>query len=87
MKEKLKTLADHYGLTNQLHQTQEECGELVQAISKYRRNKDIKGLVEEIADIEIMTSQLKYLMQIEQEVADMKAFKVERQLGRIENGQ
>ena len=81
----VQNIAKHYGLINQLHQTQEECGELVQAISKYFRNKDIAGVIEEIADIEIMTSQIKYLMKIEQAVVDMKTFKLERQLGRIED--
>lgn len=81
----LAKIADHYGLENQLNQTQEECGELVQAISKYRRKKDIKGLVGEIADVKIMLYQLEYLLGIEDDVLITEALKVERQLGRIKD--
>jgi NTP pyrophosphatase (non-canonical NTP hydrolase) len=43
----------------------EECGELTQAISKFWRRQDngtLSDLCEEIADVENMCSQLRYIM-------------------------
>lgn len=62
----IHNIADHYGIDGQISVTQEECAELIQAISKFRRypnNKDIlKSLVEEIADVRIMIAQIEYLL-------------------------
>ena len=57
-------IADHYGKENQLRQLQEECGELIQAVSKHLRGKDPTGekLMEELADVEVMIAQIKYLL-------------------------
>ena len=54
----LKYIANHYGLKHQLVKCKEELGELIKAIDSL----DEKAIVEEIADVEIMTEQLKYLM-------------------------
>ncbi len=55
-------IAEYYGLDHQLGLLQEECGELVQAISKYHRYHDMGLLIEEIADVEVVIAQIKYLL-------------------------
>lgn len=66
--------AEHYGLECQLNQLQEECGELIQAVNKFRRSQGngqptpmtIKEafhlLVEEMVDVSIMIEQIEYLL-------------------------
>lgn len=81
--EDLKYIADHYGLEHQLGKCKEELGELIQAIDSL----DEKAIVEEIADVEIMTEQLKYLMRTEPSVEIYKDYKIARQLRRISREQ
>lgn len=78
----LKYIADHYGLEHQLGKCKEELGELIKAIDSL----DEKAIVEEIADVEIMTEQLKYLMRTEPSVEIYKDYKIARQLRRIAEG-
>lgn len=77
-----KVNAEHYGYEAQSLQLVEECAELIQAVSKYRRvaakGEDEKlialgNLIEEIADVEIMLEQIKYLLKIPEE--DLLAYK------------
>ena len=70
--------AKYYGFEAQSNQLVEECAELIQAVNKYRRVETGLGqpvaedkkaiardnLVEEIADVELMLEQVKYLLQI-----------------------
>ena len=70
--------AKYYGYEAQSNQLVEECAELIQAVNKYRRVETGLGqpvaedkkaiardnLVEEIADVELMLEQVKYLLQI-----------------------
>lgn len=84
MDERIQRIADHYGLDLQLDMLQEECAELVQAVSKYRRGKCSEiGLAEEMADVYIMLEQIRYLLNNQPEVKDWINFKVTRQLLRI----
>lgn len=87
--ERLKQIADHYGLDEQLNMLQEECAELIQAASKYKRRKlidDYQHIVEEIADVEIMIAQVKYLLKMyDYHVDGVKEEKIKRQLERIQN--
>lgn len=86
--------AEHYGYEAQSNQLVEECAELIQAVSKYRRaaakDEDEKliafsNLVEEIADVEIMLEQIKHLLQIEdKDILALKQFKINRTKERIE---
>lgn len=79
----LKYIADHYGLKHQLEKCKEELNELIEALGS---SSDIH-LAEEIADVEIMISQIKYLRNIPNEQVDViKKYKIQRQLQRIENG-
>jgi NTP pyrophosphatase (non-canonical NTP hydrolase) len=88
-----KENAKHYGYVVQSDQLVEECAELIQAISTYRRavvgvghpvseHKKavaLDNLIEEIADVEIMLEQIKYLLEIpEDEIEAVKLFKVRR---------
>ena len=85
MEEKLKTIADHYGLENQLRQLAEECSELaVEANHSARKGSITVRLIEEIADVEIMLDQVRYLAGIqESDVLETRYYKIERQLKRI----
>ena len=64
---RLAMIAEHYELEPQLNVLQEECAELIQAVSKYRRDgmkleSVPSGLIEEIADVEIMLEQTRILL-------------------------
>ena len=86
-----KKIAEHYGYEAQSNQLVEECAELIQAVSKYRRaggngqittkKADIalENLVEEIVDVEIMLEQIKHLLDIpEDNLQALKIFKINR---------
>lgn len=64
-KEELYKLAiETYGDEAQINQGVEEMAELIQAINKFRRNpgeETLKGIEEEIADVEIMLEQYKII--------------------------
>lgn len=80
--------AKYYGYEAQSNQLVEECAELIQAVNKYRRVETGLGqpVVEEIADVELMLEQVKYLLQIpEDELLAVKTFKVNRTRERMEN--
>lgn len=89
-------------MRHRVTQLVEECAELIQAVNKYRRvetglgqpvAEDKKAIardnlveVEEIADVELMLEQVKYLLQIpEDELLAVKTFKVNRTRERMEN--
>lgn len=93
-----KENAKYYGYEAQSNQLVEECAELIQAVSKYRRAVAglgqpvaeekkavaLENFIEEIADVEIMLEQVKYLLQIpEDELDAVKLFKVNRTRERI----
>ena len=87
MKEILTVIANHYGLQAQLKQLSSECAELIKAALDLDR-KDEKGnnftaLYEEIADVEIMTAQIKILLNCENRVEEVKESKLGRQLNRM----
>ena len=84
-------VADYFGYEIQSEQLVEECAELIQAVNKYRRARGIGqptalseeaafgNLIEEIADVESMLEQMKYLLKIPQEMIDaIKEVKTER---------
>lgn len=86
-----KETAKYYGYEAQSNQLVEECAELIQAVSKYHRAVAeekkavaLENLIEEIADVEIMLEQIKYLLQIQKdELEAVKLFKVNRTRERI----
>ena len=98
MLEKIKKIANHYGLAKQQRQLAEECAELIQATSKYMRFQEesyaltvdwtyLQNVIEEIADVEVMLDEIKYLLHINSEaVEQIKIKKIDRQLERIQKG-
>lgn len=81
---------DQFGLENRLLQCTEEAGELIQALSKYRRilqgDKTCQTdmchaeymIAEEMADIEICIKQLKYLLGNTEKIEQIKEEKIHR---------
>ena len=88
--EKIRAIARHYGKEPQMGVAQEECAELIQAISKVRRKGEtvetLNNLVEEIADVSIMCAQLEELFGVRASVALRTHQKLDRQLERIAEG-
>lgn len=78
----LTNIANHYGLKHQLVKCKEELGELIEAID----SANDEAIIEEIADVEIMTEQLKQLMRADKVVELYKDYKIARQLRRIAEG-
>ena len=87
--EKVKQIADFYGLKNQLKQLVEECSELsVEALHYTRERGGTERLSEEIVDVIIMIQQIIYLLRNDTEKLEKYAeFKVNRQLDRIQREQ
>ena len=76
----IQKIADYYGLDNQLDKTIEECAELIQALAKLESRENT---IEEIADVQIMLKQMIYLLDCEEEVKKVMAYKINRQLERM----
>ena len=85
-KDKLRMIADHYGIKKQLRQLAEECSELaVEASHSARKGTTVK-IIEEMADVEIMIEQIIYLAKIDKcDIEDCINYKLDRQMNRIEN--
>ena len=78
----LKLIADHYGLENQLGKCIEELNELVEALSR----QNIDHVREEIADVENMLEQIKYLLGLsDYSIRCIRLGKTFRQLTRMVN--
>ena len=94
--EAIKTISTIYGYDAQSRQLIEEMAELTQAINKAwrkryddfeERTKTFENIREEICDVEIMLSQIKYLLQIsDTDIEQIIEQKLNRQLERINNG-
>lgn len=89
---KLEQIFDFYGRENQFCILQEECAELIQAISKYRRNNDdfsYRNFIEELADVSIMIQQFlvktRKSKRFQDEFQGFINEKIERQLQRMKN--
>lgn len=89
MKEAIKQIADNYGYKNQRKKLIEEMAELTVEIchlderGNYNDFKHRQGIYEEIADVEVVLEQIKYLLNCEDEVEAMKTYKMRRQLERM----
>ena len=71
-----------YGAENQMDQAIEECAELIVAIRHYRRGRaSISAIAEEIADVEIMMTQLRLIFNADSMVEGFKGEKIERMRG------
>ena len=84
----LNTIVETYGNDAQEDMAIEECSELVKAILKFRRSNakdsDLReAVIDEIADVQIMLTQLGIIFNCVAEVEDRIDFKINRQMGRI----
>ena len=84
--DRIKKIADHYGIEKQLHQLAEECSELaVEASHSARKGVTVK-IIEEMADVLLMIEQVIYLAKIDIcDIEDCINFKLNRQMNRISN--
>ena len=82
--ERIKKIADHYGIKRQMHQLAEECSELaVEASHSARKGTTVK-IIEEMSDVLIMIEQVIYLANIAiEDIDECIRFKIDRQLDRI----
>jgi len=71
-----------WGIDSQMSMVVEEASELIKAICKLRRTgvtaETVNNLAEEIADMEIMTEQLKIMFYLTEGVGKWKKHKIER---------
>lgn len=93
--QKIIEQAEQFGLENRLLQCTEECGELIQALSKYQRiqqgDKTCQTdmihaeymIAEEMEDIEICIEQLKYLLGNTEQIEQIKEEKIQRTENRL----
>lgn len=83
-----KRAIEKWGERFQLEMAQEETTELSLAIRKFYRNqsnKTFEDMANEMADVEIMTEQIKLMYpDIELKIKEYKRYKLERLLNRIE---
>ena len=82
-KEILQCAIGTYGRQAQLDMAIEECAELINAIQKHRRGRvGDKDVIDEIADVRIMTEQLALIFG-EEEVEARRQFKLARLQSRM----
>lgn len=78
----VKRIADHFGYEKQKNMLIEEMAELIQALNKFDRKKNeeaYENIIEEMADVELMIDQVRYLLDINKEaIEEIKAEKVRR---------
>ena len=84
----LNTIVETYGSDKQEDMATEECSELIKAILKFRRSNakdsDLRdAVIDEIADVQIMLTQLGIIFNCVEEVNERIDFKIDRQMGRI----
>lgn len=79
-----KLALDTWGGEDQVFMLIEEMSELIQAISKRKRGLE-HNVAEEIADVEIMLSQIKLYLNIDDEIYKWKNYKYERMLKKLES--
>lgn len=92
--EKIEQILDYYPHDGQMLIAQEECAELIKAISKWQRalamgdgtvqDTAMGNLIEEIADVRIMCAQLQLICGIGNSVGKVLDAKLDRTLERIE---
>lgn len=93
MREKLRLIADSYGYEAQARQLIEEMAELTVALNKQWRGSQKympcdeaiarQNVIEEIADVEVMLEQIKYLLGCDYEVFKEKMNKTNRTMERM----
>lgn len=88
--ERLMFISDHFGRQIQLAKYQEECLEAIEAAQDYMQKgatpETLAHLIEEVADVEIMSAQIRYLFHIDQAVDLTIQQKLDRTISRINSG-
>ena len=85
-KENIKLITEYYSGSSRADLAIEEMAELIQAINKFRRNpcaETLKGIAEEIADVEIMLEQYKIIFGATLPVNRIKSNKLQRLAERL----
>ena len=84
--DKIKFIADRYGLFHQLGKLNEECSELsIECIKSINSGEVTRNLAQEIADVEVVLTQIKYLANLDDALIEgAKTYKINRQLMRIQ---
>ena len=86
--EAIKMILDHYGRQKQELQAIQELTELILLLAArpdQRGDNYENNILFELADVQIMCDQIKIMNGIsDQEIADLKSYKLRRQLDRIE---
>lgn len=92
MDERIKTIADHYGLDHQCTKLLEEMSELSVAIYSMKKKEksveemvdDFSNFLEEFTDVDILMEQIKYkLAGLNDKLKKIREFKLNRQIQRI----
>lgn len=95
--EKMKEIQQYYGREVQIDKCAEECGELIQALMRFRNTdngdpayeKNFDNLLEEIADVQITTSEVLLSLGgeefINKKIQDIIDHKLDRQIRRIQD--
>lgn len=82
MKKEITEIADYFGYEQQKNMLIEEQAELIQALNKFDRKgteEFFNNIIEEMADVELMIDQVRYLLDINKEaIEEIKAEKVKR---------
>lgn len=66
-----------WGMTSQMDMLIEECAELIQAVQKLKRCPTLENVIEELADVEIMCEQMRFIFN-PSEIDMVKKQKLER---------
>lgn len=84
--DKIKFIADKYGLWHQLGKLSEECNELsIECVKSVNEGMVRREIIQEIADVEILIEQIIHLADIDRALVDgYKTYKINRQLMRIQ---
>ena len=87
--DQIEKTVKYYGVEAQLIKSIEELSELQKELCKYllegKSKQDLRPIIDEVADVEIMCIQLRHICGISEQVDERKKFKVERLMKRIEN--
>ena len=73
-----------WGVDAQLTVAIEELSELLKEICKYKRG-ELSGIAEEVADVEIMCEQLRFIFDCDEDVEYWKNYKLKRLEKRLQN--
>lgn len=87
-KQQCKQIHKYYGTENQLEKLKEELNELYEAVVDFQENQSEANrnhLAEELADVEIVSKQVKSAVAGDELVNQFIQYKLNRQLKRIEN--